>query len=58
MVDVTGKEIKIGDMVVTNKYGYTDTLYLGFVTRFTNQKVEVSSIGLKFGRQVAIVEKS
>ena len=66
MKDATGKELAIGDRVVTNQQGYTYGLATGIVEGFTEKKVRIRLTNktwrysddtcLKFSEQCAKVE--
>lgn len=66
MNDVTGREINIGDKVVTTIGGYTDSLVIRYVLGFTPKKVVLRTKDtfynsckyndiLKFPNQIAVV---
>ena len=59
MKDIFGRELKLGQTVATNLYGYTDRLVKATVVGFTPQKVKIECGGetiLKFPRQLCIKE--
>lgn len=47
MTDAAGKPLHLGDIVASNRDGYTSELGLFLVVGFTNQKVELAEA---FGR--------
>lgn len=44
MKDVTGKELNVGDHVVTNYQTYTCELVIGTIVGFTPQKIKIETL--------------